>query len=41
MRDSRALPYLLIAPSVLFLTGLFLVPLGQTAVLAFLTEDLS
>lgn len=35
MRDSRALPYLLIAPSVLFLTGLFLVPLGQTAVLAF------
>ena len=35
MRDIRALPYLLIAPSVLFLTGLFLVPLGQTAVLAF------
>jgi multiple sugar transport system permease protein len=35
MRDTRALPYLLIAPSVLFLTGLFLVPLVQTAVLAF------
>jgi multiple sugar transport system permease protein len=35
MRESHALPYLLIAPSVLFLTGLFLVPLGQTAVLAF------
>lgn len=35
MREHPALPYLLIAPSVLFLTGLFLVPLGQTAILAF------
>ena len=35
MRESRALPYLLIAPSVIFLLGLFLIPLAQTAVLAF------
>lgn len=35
MRESRALPYLLIAPSVIFLVGLFLIPLAQTAVLAF------
>ncbi|WP_420104289.1 carbohydrate ABC transporter permease [Bosea sp. (in: a-proteobacteria)] len=35
MRESKALPYLLIAPSALFLTGLFLIPLVQTAVLAF------
>jgi len=35
MRESRALPYLLIAPSVIFLAGLFLIPLAQTAVLAF------
>ncbi len=35
MREGRLLPYLLIAPSVLFLTGLFLFPLGQTALLAF------
>lgn len=34
-RRSAALPYLLIAPSVLFLGALFLVPLFQTAVLAF------
>ncbi|MBN9459241.1 MAG: sugar ABC transporter permease [Bosea sp.] len=35
MREPKALPYLLIAPSALFLTGLFLIPLAQTAVLAF------
>ncbi|RYE30707.1 MAG: sugar ABC transporter permease [Hyphomicrobiales bacterium] len=35
MREPKLLPYLLIAPSVLFLTGLFLIPLGQTAMLAF------
>ncbi|MFT8246057.1 carbohydrate ABC transporter permease [Roseomonas sp. BN140053] len=37
MRSQRPalLPYLLIAPSVLFLGALFLVPLFQTAVLAF------
>ena len=35
MREPKALPYLLIAPSVLFLTGLFLIPLVQTAMLAF------
>ncbi|PZP44125.1 MAG: ABC transporter permease [Azospirillum brasilense] len=34
-RRSTALPYLLIAPSVLFLGALFLLPLFQTAVLAF------
>jgi multiple sugar transport system permease protein len=33
----RALPYLLIAPAALFLTVLFLVPLVQTAALAFQT----
>ena len=35
MREPKLLPYLLIAPSALFLTGLFLIPLVQTAVLAF------
>lgn len=35
MREPKALPYLLIAPSAIFLTGLFLIPLVQTAVLAF------
>jgi multiple sugar transport system permease protein len=35
MRRGGALPYLLIAPSVLFLAVLFLVPLVQTAALAF------
>lgn len=34
-RRNAALPYLLIAPSVLFLGVLFLLPLFQTAVLAF------
>ena len=29
------MPYLLIAPSLIFLTVLFLVPLGQTIALAF------
>lgn len=37
-RRSALLPYLLIAPSVLFLTVLFLVPFVQTLVLAF-SED--
>ena len=35
MRSGRHIPYLLIAPSLIFLTVLFLVPLGQTIVLAF------
>ncbi len=35
MRGGRALPYLLIAPAAVFLTVLFLVPLVQTAALAF------
>ena len=35
MRSSRHVPYLLIAPSLIFLTVLFLVPLGQTIALAF------
>jgi multiple sugar transport system permease protein len=35
MRRSGLIPYLLIAPSFLFLLALFLVPLGQTIVLAF------
>lgn len=35
MREPKLLPYMLIAPSALFLTGLFLIPLVQTAVLAF------
>jgi multiple sugar transport system permease protein len=38
MRSTRALPYLLIAPSLLFLTVLFLVPLVQTVALAFQTD---
>jgi len=35
VRSGRHIPYLLIAPSLIFLTVLFLVPLGQTIVLAF------
>jgi multiple sugar transport system permease protein len=35
MRNGRHVPYLLIAPSLIFLTVLFLVPLGQTIALAF------
>ena len=35
MRSGRHVPYLLIAPSLIFLTVLFLVPLGQTIALAF------
>jgi multiple sugar transport system permease protein len=35
MRGGRHVPYLLIAPSLIFLTVLFLVPLGQTIALAF------
>jgi multiple sugar transport system permease protein len=35
MRSGRLVPYLLIAPSLIFLTVLFLVPLGQTIALAF------
>ncbi len=35
MRNTRALPYLLIAPAALFLTVLFVVPLVQTVALAF------
>ena len=35
---TRALPYLLVAPSALFLAVLFLVPLVQTAALAFQTK---
>jgi multiple sugar transport system permease protein len=35
MRSGRHMPYLLIAPSLIFLTVLFLVPLGQTIALAF------
>jgi multiple sugar transport system permease protein len=38
MRSTSALPYLLIAPSLLFLTVLFLVPLVQTVALAFQTD---
>ena len=38
MRSTRALPYLLIAPTLLFLTVLFLVPLVQTVALAFQTD---
>ena len=35
MRGGRHVPYLLIAPSLIFLTVLFLVPLVQTIALAF------
>jgi multiple sugar transport system permease protein len=35
MRQSRFVPYLLIAPATLFLTLLFVVPLVQTLALAF------
>jgi multiple sugar transport system permease protein len=35
MRSGRLVPYLLIAPSLIFLTVLFLVPLVQTIALAF------
>lgn len=35
MTNSRLLPYLLIAPSVIFLILLFLMPLGQTIAIAF------
>jgi multiple sugar transport system permease protein len=35
MRSTRALPYLLIAPSLVFLTVMFFVPLVQTIALAF------
>ena len=35
MRSGGHVPYLLIAPSLIFLTVLFLVPLGQTIALAF------
>ena len=35
MRSGWHVPYLLIAPSLIFLTVLFLVPLGQTIALAF------
>ena len=38
MRSGRHVPYLLIAPSLIFLTVLFLVPLGQTIALAFEAE---
>jgi multiple sugar transport system permease protein len=38
MRDPRLIPYLLIAPAVLFLAVLFVVPLVQTVALAFQTE---
>jgi multiple sugar transport system permease protein len=38
MVRSKLLPYLLLAPSVLFLAALFLLPLGQTILLS-LTED--
>jgi len=38
MRSGRHVPYLLIAPSLIFLTVLFLVPLGQTIALAFQTN---
>ena len=36
---GRALPYLLIAPAVLFLALLFFVPLAQTIALAFKTSE--
>ncbi len=35
MREPKALPYLLIAPSALFLTGLFLIPLGVLIFMSF------
>jgi multiple sugar transport system permease protein len=38
MRSNGTLPYLLIAPTLLFLTVLFLVPLVQTVALAFQTD---
>lgn len=37
--NTRHLPYLLIAPSVLFLLVLFIWPLAETALLAFRTEE--
>ncbi len=39
MRRGTALPYLLVAPSVVFLCALYLVPMGQTALLAFHEGD--
>ena len=36
---GRALPYLLVAPAVIFLTVLFFVPLVQTIALAFQTTN--
>jgi multiple sugar transport system permease protein len=38
MRDTRLIPYMLIAPALLFLAVLFVVPLVQTIALAFQTE---
>src|SRR5580700_10020455 len=38
MRRSAAIPYLLIAPATVFLGVLFVVPLVQTAALAFRTD---
>ena len=38
MQQSRLLPYLLIAPSMVFLAVFFLVPLVQTIALSFQTE---
>jgi multiple sugar transport system permease protein len=35
MTDRPWLPYVLVAPSVLFLAALFLLPLGQTIWLSF------
>ncbi len=37
--NTRHLPYMLIAPSVLFLLVLFIWPLAETALLAFRTEE--
>ncbi|MBL8589059.1 MAG: sugar ABC transporter permease [Methylobacteriaceae bacterium] len=38
MERSRALPYLLIAPATIFLIALFVIPLVQTVVLAFVDD---
>jgi len=38
MERSRALPYLLIAPATIFLIALFVIPLVQTIVLAFVDD---
>lgn len=39
MNDTRRLPYLLIAPSAAFLALLFLWPLGETVLMAFVTPE--